>query len=377
MPAVYDVAIIGLGAMGSAAAYHCARRGWKVLGLDQFTPPHSHGSSHGQTRIIREAYFEHPIYVPLVQRAYELWNELESLTGAKLFQKTGGLMIGAPEGTIVSGALLSARTHGLEHQILSTEELRQRFPALSPTPGTVAVWEPRAGILFPEQCVAAHLQLAREHGADLVCKEAVLQWEPHSDSIRIVTARTEYNARKVLFCAGSWLSSLVPNLSVPLTLERQILYWFRTGQPELFEPRTLPVFIWEHSPEKFFYGFPDLGNGVKVAQHGGGIPTTHDTLQREVAQEEIRLMQSLLKPFLPGLTDPVHAETCIYTNTPNSHFLLDFHPGSNRILLASPCSGHGFKFSSALGEAMADLLDRGQSKLDLSLFRLAAFASAT
>jgi sarcosine oxidase len=377
MPDVYDVAIVGLGAMGSAAAYHCARRGWKVLGLDQFTPPHSHGSSHGQTRIIREAYFEHPSYVPLVQRAYELWNELEGLTGETLFQKTGGLMIGAPGGTLVTGALLSARTHGLEHQILSTEELRQRFPALNPAPGTIGVWEPRAGILFPEKCVSAHLRLASEHGAHLGRNEPVLGWESRADFIQIVTAKANYKARKVLFCAGSWLSSLVPELTVRLTLERQILYWFRTAQPEIFQPRMLPVFIWEHVPDKFFYGFPDLGNGVKVARHGGGAPTTHQTLEREVSPEEIRSMQSLLRPFLPGLANGVHAETCIYTNTPNSHFLLDFHPNSSRVLLASPCSGHGFKFSSALGEAMADLLEQGQSKLDLSLFKLAAFAPAT
>jgi sarcosine oxidase len=374
MASVFDVAVVGLGAMGSAVAFQCARRGRSVLGLDQFTPPHSYGSSHGQTRIIREAYFEHPGYVPLIQRAYELWNEMERLTGQHLFQKTGGLMIGAPEGTLVAGALLSARTHGLEHETLSREELRKRFPALKPPPGTVGVWEPRAGILFPEKCVAAHLRLAAEHGASLRYEEPVLRWDAKSDSIRIRTEKSEYQARRVVFCAGSWLSSLVPKLSVPLELERQILYWFRTARPAFFAPTALPVFIWEHARDSFFYGFPDLGTGVKLARHGGGERTTHQTLQRAVSEEEVHSMQNLVRPFLRGLRESLQAETCLYTNTPTRHFLLDFHPDSDRVLLASPCSGHGFKFSSALGEVMADMLDRVPSRFDLSLFKLAAFS---
>jgi sarcosine oxidase len=372
MPNVFDVAIVGLGAMGSAAAFHCARRGWNVLGLDRFSPPHSYGSSHGQSRIIREAYFEHPAYVPLVQRAYDLWQELEGITGETLFQKTGGLMLGEPNGTLVSGALLSARTHGLAHQVLSTSELRERFPALNAPPGTVGVWEPRAGILFPEKCVAAHLRAAVGRGADLHYNEPVVHWSAKGDSVLIRTDKSEYRARKILFSAGSWVASLVPNLGTMLKLERQILYWFATDQPAFYEPRALPVFIWEHARDQFFYGFPDLGNGVKVARHGGGEHITHDTLQRNVSEHEIQSMHALVQPFLPGLTKSLHAETCIYTNTPNCHFLLDFHPDSRRVLLASPCSGHGFKFSSSLGEVMADLLEKAEARFDLSLFKLAA-----
>lgn len=368
----YDIAIVGLGAMGSAAAFHCARRGWKVLGLDQFRPPHQEGSSHGQTRIIREAYFEHPLYVPLIQRAYVLWEELEELTGEKLFQQTGGLMIGQPEGALVAGALLSARTHGLRHEVLSTEELRARYPALRPAPGTVAVWEPRAGILFPEKCIAAHLRMAEENGARIHCGEAVAHWEETSKGVRIRTERGEYEAKQLAFCAGSWLSTLVSALPVALTLERQILFWFRAEAPEQFKPEALPIFIWEYAPEQAFYGFPDVGNGVKVAQHHAGEAAGPGKARRAVTNEEFAQMQSLLRPFLPELREPLHAETCIYTNTPNNHFLLDFHPAHERVLLASPCSGHGFKFSSVIGEVIAKVMGGGESGFDLSLFTLAA-----
>jgi sarcosine oxidase len=366
-----DLLIAGLGAMGSSAAFHCARRGWKVIGLDRFSPPHSLGSSHGQTRIIREAYFEHPAYVPLVQHAYELWAELEKLSGERLFHRTGGLMIGPENGPLFSGALRSARQHGLEHQVLSAHDLHKRHPALHPAQDALAVWEPRAGILFPEKCIAAHLRMAREHGASIKLDEPILDWQPVSNGVRVRTAKSEYRAARMILCAGSWMPALLGKFPVPLRVERQILFWFKNRQPTLFGPATFPVFLLEHAPEQFFYGFPDMGNGVKIAQHHQGEATTPETVRRAVSPQETQFMKELVTPFLPNLTDPIESTVCMYTNTGNGHFLLDFHPETSSVLVASPCSGHGFKFSSVLGEIMANLLGDGETRFDLSLFRVA------
>ena len=375
MPENCDVLIAGLGAMGSSAAFHCARRGWKVIGLDRFSPPHNLGSSHGQTRIIREAYYEHPAYVPLVQQAYHLWDELEKLSSDRLFQETGGLMIGPETGPLFSGSLLSARQHGLDYEVLSANDLHNRHPGIHPPRNALAVWEPRAGILFPEKCIAAHLKLAREHGASLKLEEPILNWEPVSNGVRVRTEKSEYFAGRMILCAGSWMPVLLGRFSLRLQVERQILFWFNNRQPALFQPESFPVFLLEHAPEQFFYGFPDLGNGVKIAQHHEGEPTTPETVPREVSRNETTFMQNLVAPFLPDLTDPIGSTVCMYTNTASGHFLLDFHPEAPSVLVASPCSGHGFKFSSALGEIMANLIGDGETRFDLSLFRLAAHRS--
>jgi len=212
MPSTFDAIIVGLGAMGSAVAYHLAQRGKCVLGLDRFAPPHTLGSSHGQTRIIREAYFEHPVYVPLVQRAYELWSELEKQTGRCLFRQTGGLMIGRADGVVVAGAKRSAQEHSLQHEVFSAAEVRTRFPALQPRDDMIAVWEPRAGILFPELCVEAHLTMARKQGADLRSDEAALSWEADGSAVRVVTSKAAYHAGQLVLSAGSWIQSLLRDL---------------------------------------------------------------------------------------------------------------------------------------------------------------------
>lgn len=357
--------------MGSAACYHLAKRGKRVLGLDRFKPPHTFGSSHGQTRIIREAYFEHPLYVPLVQRAYELWAELERASGQRLLLQTGGLMIGHPEGIVVSGARKSAQEHQLRHEILSAAEVRHRFPALHPTNEMVAVWEPRAGVLFPELCIETHLALAKKHGATIQTEEPVHDWKPNTASVQVRTLAGEYHAERVLFTCGSWLASLVPDVRLPLAVERQILFWFEPSKHgEWFEPGRCPIYIWEHANERFFYGFPNLGDGVKVAGHHEGQITAPDSIDRHVQPEEIEAMREIVRKFLPNADGPLRsAVVCMYTNTPDHHFLIDAHPRYRHVLLASPCSGHGFKFSSAIGEVLADLLIGGRTRFDLSLFR--------
>jgi sarcosine oxidase len=370
VPTPFDVIIVGLGAMGSAAAYHLARRGQKVLGLDRFGPPHALGSSHGETRIIREAYFEHPLYVPIVQRAYELWAELEGQAGRQFLRQTGGLMVGPPDGVVVGGARRSAEKHRLIHEVFSAHEVRRRFPALRPADGMLAVWEPRAGILFPELCIEAHLGRARKHGAQLNTEEPALRWEPAGAGVRIITSKGAYQAGQLLLTAGSWLGALLPDLKLPLTVERQILFWFEPkNNPVQFDPDRCPVYLWEYEPRKYFYGFPDLGSGVKVARHHQGEVTAPDSLNRAVSDDEVEVMREIVKRFLPDANGALRsAVVCMYTNTPDEHFLIDRHPEHPQVLIGSPCSGHGFKFSSAIGEILGDLLCAGRSRFDLGLF---------
>lgn len=375
---IYDAILLGLGAMGSAAAYHLARRGQRVLGLDRFTPPHNLGSSHGQTRIIREAYFEHPLYVPLVQKAYENWAALERTTGQQLFLPTGGAMIGRAQGVLVKGARASAETHHLAHEMLSAQELHRRFPAFHPADDMIAVWESRAGILFPEKCIAAHLVSARAPGAILHFEEAVRSWRASGSGVEVTTSKDKYFANRLLITAGAWLAQLAPDLQLPLTCARQTLFWFKPKTNHShFLPSNFPVFLWEYEPDHIFYGFPDLGGGLKLAIHHEGVLTDPNEIKREVDPEEASGLRTILRKFMPEAEgDLLNATVCMYTNTPDSHFLIDHHPHYPQVLLASPCSGHGFKFSSALGEILADLLTTGRTEFDLSPFRLARLSLA-
>ncbi len=371
MPAATQtVAVVGLGAMGSAAAFHLANRGVRVIGFDRFRPPHAFGSSTGQTRIIREAYFEHPAYVPLVQRAYALWDELARRCTTTLFQATGGLMIGAPNSVVVQGARRSAQEHGLEHQVLTAAKVRSRFPALHPTDEMIAVWEPRAGVLFPERCIAAHLHAAAESSAVLRTDEQVIEWSETSQGVKLKTDQNDYTADHLVISAGAWVRCLVPELRLNLSVERQVQFWFGASTPNRFSPDCCPIHLWEDSPGKFFYGFPDLGEGVKVAGHHEGEITDPDRLRRDVTAEEGMILHRRVRPLLPALDGTIlKSAVCMYTNTPHGHFLLDFHPGSSKVLIASPCSGHGFKFASAIGSVIADLLITGSTAFDLELFR--------
>jgi sarcosine oxidase len=369
--APWDVAVVGLGAMGSAAAYHLAARGLRVLGLDRHAPPHALASSHGRTRIIREAYFEHPLYVPLVRRAYDLWAALERDSGRSLLRITGGLNLGRPDSVLVAGARCSVEEHGLAHAMLTAGEVRARFPALQPHEGTVALWEPRAGILDPEACVAAHLQAAAAHGAALRCDEPVLRWSASGDGLVVVTARGEHRARRVILAAGPWIRSLLPDLHLPLTVERQVQFWFEPTEPtDAFAPERCPVHLWELDDGRYFYGFPDLGHGVKLAMHHGGECIDPDRVRREVGDDEVASVRELVRRHVPAADGPLRdAAVCLYTNTPDGHFWIDAHPTYPDVLVASACSGHGFKFASAIGEILADLVTRGDTAFDLTPFR--------
>jgi sarcosine oxidase len=364
----YDAIVVGLGAMGSATAFHLARRGLRVLGLDRFSPPHAFGSSHGETRIIREAYFEHPMYVPMVQHAYSLWRDLENESGTTLLLQTGGVMIGRPDSNLVQGARRSAELHGLPHEMLMASEVHERFPALRPDADMVAVWEPRAGVLFADACITAHLAEARRYGAELHYAEPMLGWKPNGNDIRVHTSQGEYEARQLIITAGAWISALFPDL--PLRVERQVLFWFeQASASERFAPQHCPVHLWQFDGRRFFYGFPDVGNGVKVAFHHGGEITTVDTVRREVANSEVQEILVATRRFLSGLDAKLRATTvCMYTNTPDEHFWIDRYPGNAQVLIACACSGHGFKFAPAIGETLADLVEGKRPAFDIGLF---------
>jgi len=371
---MFDVAIAGLGAMGSATAFHLARRGARVVGFDRHAPPHTMGSSHGKSRIIREAYFEDPLYVPLVQRAYSGWAELEALSGTKLLTQTGGLMIGAPESDVVRGARASAERHGLPFEELSAAELRARVGAFHAPADHIAIWEPNAGVLAPEACVAAHLAQARKHGAALYDDEPVVRWRPIAGGVAVETAEGTYEAERLVISAGAWAGELLADLALPLTIERNVQFWFDPVEPAAMTPDRFPIFIHEYEPRLVWYGFPDVGDGAKLALHHQGEKSTIGAVRRTIGPNEIDAVRPLVERMIPAANGPVlDSAVCLYTNTPDDHFILDTHPAHPAVFVASPCSGHGFKFSSAIGELIAELMTTGQRRFDLTPFRISRF----
>lgn len=372
----HDVIVVGAGAMGSAAAWRLAARGARVMAIDRWTPPHAHGSTHGRSRIIREAYFEHPCYVPLVRRAYELWAELERASGRMLLRRTGGLMVGPPDGVLVSGAKRSAVEHALAHEELDAAEIRRRFPGFAPAPGMVGILEPRAGALFPEMCVQTMLDAARRHGAVLRTGELVTRWHAEGGRVTVTTDRGIHHARTLILAAGAWLPSLVSELPLPLEVERQLSFWFEpTARDGRYAPHSTPVALWEYAPERYFYTFPDLGDGVKMGIHHEGEIVDPDAPVPPARPAEEARARALMRRFLPGAAGPVReSATCLYTDTPDRHFLIDRHPAHDEVILASPCSGHGFKFAPAIGDLLADLHFLHSTQLSLSPFLLSRFS---
>lgn len=373
----YDAIVIGLGAMGSATLYHLARRGRRVLGIEQFSQGHELGSSHGDSRIIREQYFEHPLYVPLVQRAYDLWRELEEESGRALMTLGGGLMIGPRDGMVVAGTLRSAMEYKLPHEVLSPSEVHRRFPAFELADDLIAVVDTRAGYLDPEACTSAHLSEARDRGAEVHFEEPVTEWSSDGDGVRVRTSNGDYVAERLLISAGAWTKELVNDLNLPLTVERQVAFWLEPDERSVsYDSREFPIFAHEFTPGILCYGFPRLPRGVKASiMHAGELTESPAEVTRSVNDDESEPLRAALRPVLPGLARAPVRETsvCLFTNTPDHDFIVDFHPGHPQVLISSPCSGHGFKFASALGEIHADLLESGSTRLDISAFRIDRF----
>ncbi len=370
----YDVIVAGLGAMGSATAAHLASRGKSVLGLERWTPGHCYASSHGDSRIIREMYFEHPMYVPLLQRAYELWAELGENVGAQLLHITGGLMIGPEEGALVTGTLRSAREHSLPYELLSPEEVSRRHPAFKLRDDLVAVHDPRAGYLDPEACNAGHLDTAARTGTDLRFNEPVLGWNSSADGVTVSTPDGKYSADHLVLAVGARTLPLLNGLSLPLEVERQAVFWMEPKPASsIYDEPALPIYAYEYEPREICYGFPRLPRGVKASiMHSGEISPDADEVDRSVRDGDEASLRQALAPILPGLSQsPVQGrDVCLFTNTPDHDFIIDFHPDHPRVVISSACSGHGFKFASVLGELQADLVTQGKSRFDLTPFRI-------
>ncbi|MEU5089001.1 N-methyl-L-tryptophan oxidase [Streptomyces sp. NPDC021356] len=374
MKNAYDVIVVGLGGMGSAAARHLARRGRRVLGLERFGAAHAHGSSHGGSRIYRQAYAEDPAYVPLLLRARELWDEAAADSGQELFTRTGGLMIGRPDAEPVAGTLRSAREWGLQHEVLDAAEIRRRFPTFTPSEAEVAVHEDAAGVVRPELTVRAHLDLAAAGGADLRFHEPVLTWEAlPAGGVAVTTAQGRYHADRLVLAPGAWAPGLLPDL-VPLRVERRVMYWFapRSGVQD-FTPDRHPIYVWAGETEgDEMYGFPALDGpegGVKVAFHSRGEPAVPESLDRTVHASEIDVMRRHLSTRLPALAGEfVTGAACMYVNTADEHFVVSRHPAHEDVVVACGFSGHGFKFVPVIGEILADLAVDGTTRHPIALF---------
>ena len=372
----YDVIVLGTGGVGSAAAYHLARRGANVLGIDRFAGGHDRGSSHGQTRIIRQAYFEHPSYVPLLLRAYELWRELQERHGSKLLHQVGLLQVGPPEGAVVAGVLASARQHRLPVERLEPAEIHRRWPGFRVAGGDVGVFEPAAGYLRVEQCVLAHLAAAQDCSAALQHGHVVTEWKADARGVEITLSSGErLTANKLIITAGPWAPQILADLGVPLIVRRKHLYWFPAPVNNYHQDAGCPTFLFE-LPHGVFYGFPQLDErGLKVAEHSGG-QTIADPLSdpRQLDSQDLARVEAFLAAHLPGVGRPMRERTvCFYTMSPDEHFLVDRHPRHGNVYFAAGLSGHGFKFTSVLGEALADLALAGKTTLPIDVLSLSRF----
>lgn len=369
----FDVIVVGAGGMGSAAAFELARRGRSVLALEQFPLVHDRGSSHGHTRIIRRAYFEHPAYVPLVRRAFERWYDLEQRTGRHLLTECACLGIGAPDGEVVTGVLTAAREHELVVERLLPVDLRRRFPQFRFGEGYVGVLERDAGFLYVEDCVLAHLDAARALGATIHPEEPVTEWAATGDGVTLTTTKGTYHAGRLVLTAGPWAARLLGARGHRLRVMRQTMLWFGTSDDVGFRRDRFPIFLAD-VPGGPFYGLPALdGRGLKVARHYGAPElNSPEEVERAVRPADERPVRDFLAAHLPAAAGPLHAgQTCMYTLTPDRHFLIDVHPDHPNVAVAGGFSGHGFKFAPVVGEVLADLVDTGRTVWPTDMFGFA------
>ena len=367
-----DVIVLGLGAMGTAAAWQLARRGVRVLGLEQFALGHALGSSHGHTRIIRQAYYEHPSYVPLVRRAYQGWYDLEQTLGTHLLTACPCLTIGRSDGELIAGVLRSAREHSLSIDTIDADELPARFPAFRPlAPGEVGIVEHTAGFLYVEAGVRAMADSARALGATLHDNERIESWHVEGDGVRVVTEKGTYTASSLVITAGPWAGPLLGAMGAPLSVMRQVVLWLRPDDPALYRRDTFPIFLVD-GDDGMFYGTPMLdARGVKVARHYGAaeLPNVGE-VAREITPTDEAPVREFLRRRIPGANgERRDASTCVYTLTPDRHFLIDHHPESKRVVVAAGFSGHGFKFAPVVGEILAELALDGGTRWPVELFR--------
>ncbi len=377
---VYDVIVIGFGGVGSAALYHAAKKGWSALGIDQFGPAHNKGSSHGQTRIIRKAYFEHPFYVPLAEEAFERWDELNNRHRTEpkikpLLEQTGVLQIGKPESEVIVGVRKSAAEHDLKLEQFSPDQIRQRLPLLKVQPHHVGLFEPEAGFLRVEQCVAAHLAQAKQRGAELHSDTRVLKWTADDNGVTVETNQGTFHGRRLAICAGAWSEKMLHGIDVKLNVVVKQQNWYQIDRVEQKLVNDCPILFIEEDDGEQFYCLPELDSlGMKVCRHTGGHALDDaDNLDREVDNKELELNESFMdRNFHHNRHRLVHHSACMYTMSDDGHFVIDQHPRHDNVVFTAGLSGHGFKFTPVLGHRLIEML-AGNFDLNLDFLSLKRF----
>jgi sarcosine oxidase len=358
MSETYDCIVLGVGGFGAGTLYHLAKRGVSVLGLERFEIAHDRGSSHGETRIIRKAYVEHPDYVPLVLSAYKLWNDLEAESGQTLFHNCGLLLFGLPDSEAIAGSRLAVAQHGVEIQKMDFDEARRKYPGYRFPDGIEVMYDADAGFLEVEHCTQTHVNQAQKHDAVVNTGETVVKWSSDGTAVRVRTDHNEYQAARLIITAGAWATELLADLSIPLEVVRKPLFWHETTSDHYNASQGAPTFYFELPTGDIFYGFPSIdGKTVKLAEHTGGKPVSDPlNVDREIHSEDTEPIASFISQCMPGLkTEPSRHSVCMYTLTPDHHFIVDRHPRYENVTIAAGFSGHGYKFTSVLGQAMADL----------------------
>ncbi len=369
---IYDVIIIGLGAMGSAASYYLSKNGVKVLGLDTYEPPHKLGSSHGHTRVIREAYHEGTSYVPIVKRAYELWNELDHEIEDKLILEYGGMYLG-DDGKYLSDAKKSAKKYDIPIKEFSSNEIKEKYNILNPPNNFKGLLENRSGAVFPEKAISNFLSKSINNGSSHNYNEKVIGWEKQSKFYKVETDKNNYFAEKLIFSSGAWIKNLVPSLKLPVKIERQVLFWFDPiKDKDKFHYSNMPNTGWDLDNGMEFYTQPNIENkGFKVAMHHNGKFISEDDLNRESNADDLSIVKNFLEEYIPLANGKlIDSRVCVYTNTPDLDFIIDFYPNDENIIICSPCSGHGFKFTPAIGEICSELVINNGTNYDLSEFSI-------
>ena len=366
----YDVIVIGVGGMGSATVYQLAKRGARVLGLERFDVPHDRGSSHGVNRIIRLAYYEDPSYVPLLRRAYELWRELEQDTDEQILFVTGSVDAGPEDNEVFRGSYESCLEHGIPHEVLNHGELRERFPGYRLPKGHYALYQEEGGFLLSERCIVNHVMFAQSLGAEVRARERVLDWRAADNHVTVRTDRGSYEAGALVVTAGAWASTLVPGLGENARAERQVLGWFQPRALELFSPQRFPVFNLMVD-EGRYYGFPAYGTpGFKIGRyHHLNEQVDPDAVDREVRAADEDILRACVSRYFPEANGPTMAlKTCLFTNSPDEHFIIGTHPEHYNVSFAAGFSGHGYKFCSVVGETLAELATLGETRHPVKLF---------
>ena len=373
----FDAIVVGIGGMGSAALFELSKSGKKVLGIEQFGLAHDLGSSHGASRIIRLAYSEHPSYVPLVQRAYKLWQNLEDLSGEKILHVTGSIHIGFKDSKIFIGSKESCEFHDLRHEILNGKEISKRFPAFKLPQDILSVFQPDGGFLNPEKSIESFVKLASSFGAELHYHEKLLDWNPTTEGgVRIRTNLGEYEADNLIFTTGAWTGKILPSFQNKLIPERQVMGWFDTKKSSMFLPEQFPVWTML-VPEGRFYGFPEFQSpGFKIGLYHHLFENVDpDELDHSlITEKDEQVLRNCVSEYFPDANNQmIHGKVCMFTNTPDEDFIVDRIPEFPQIIIAAGFSGHGFKFCSVIGEIIASLVTESEIDLDIEMFRVSRF----